>query len=166
MNEVQVTLWHCQSLGLNVMSRASHSTCQEKSTQVTPFVFVFVRKVTYVYYSSAVLWRRWNQKVTDSLTDWVTRSPIDPGLTAKKHSHVIHVIWENDKVWWLEYRLAQCWCFQQTTAHSSFLLCPTQSGQETILIMIKASWSGRTTVYPTGGLCHTYLSNQQSWSSS
>ena len=43
-----------------------------------------VRKVTWVYDSSAVLRRRWNQNVSELMSEWVTRSPIELSWTAKK----------------------------------------------------------------------------------
>ena len=63
-----------------------------------------------VYDSSAVLWRRWNQNVSDSLTEWVTRSPNELSWTANKNTLFRKVreiepwSWDLKKMVWYHYK--------------------------------------------------------------
>ena len=53
------------------IANAVHSDCQSLTHNVMIRVSQFVKSLC-VYNSSAVVWRRWNQNVTDWLTYWLT----------------------------------------------------------------------------------------------
>ena len=62
----------CHSVTKSLSMSLSLSSCW--SCHVSLSLWTIVRKVTCIYDGSAVLWRRWNQKMSHSLTDmtWST----------------------------------------------------------------------------------------------
>jgi len=90
-----LTVSHWPLEFLNLSGIVNCVTISHKSHKITPNVLVFV----FVHDSSAVLWRRWNQNVSHSLTHYMTRSPMELYWTAS-WKYLLNWIFRSQSKWY------------------------------------------------------------------